>query len=66
MVTSFGKSQGYWHSVKNLLISDECPVNIKGESTRSTQRCSDIPLGGWHDFRHTLTTAMRRKGVTRK
>ena len=22
-----------------------------------------IPLGGWHDFRHTLTTTMRRKGV---
>ena len=22
-----------------------------------------IPLGGWHDFRHTLTTTMRRNGV---
>jgi hypothetical protein len=23
----------------------------------------DIPLGGWHDFTHTLTTTMRRNGV---
>jgi hypothetical protein len=25
-----------------------------------------IFLGGWHDFRHTLTTTMRRAGVHRK
>ncbi len=25
-----------------------------------------IPLGGWHDFRHSLTTTMRRSGVHAK
>jgi len=25
-----------------------------------------IPLGGWHDFRHTLTTGLLRSGVSPK
>lgn len=33
---------------------------------RQTQAGAAIPrisLGGWHDFRHTLTTTLRRDGV---
>ncbi len=42
------------------------PVNPGNALKRFIRPAADalgISLGGWHDFRHTLTTTMRRNGV---
>jgi integrase len=39
------------------------PGNALKRYIRSAAAELSIPLGGWHDFRHTLTTTMRRNGV---
>jgi integrase len=39
------------------------PGNALKRYVRPTAKKLGIPLGGWHDFRHTLTTTMRRSGV---
>jgi integrase len=49
-----------------LPITGDTPLNPGNALKRYVQPAAtglDIPLGGWHDFRHTLTTAMRRNGV---
>jgi integrase len=42
------------------------PINPGNALRRYLQPAAkelDISLGGWHDFRHTLTTTLRRNGV---
>ncbi len=39
------------------------PGNALKRYVRPTATKLGILLGGWHDFRHTLTTTMRRSGV---
>ena len=39
------------------------PGNALRRHVRPAGAKLGISLGGWHDFRHTLTTTMRRKGV---
>jgi integrase len=39
------------------------PGNALKRYVRPTSAKLGIQLGGWHDFRHTLTTTMRRSGV---
>jgi integrase len=39
------------------------PGNVLKRYLRPAAKELKIPIGGWHDFRHSLTTAMRRNGV---
>ena len=39
------------------------PGNALKRYVRPVARELGIAIGGWHDFRHTLTTNMRRSGV---
>ena len=39
------------------------PGNALKRTIRPAAAQLGIPLGGWHDFRHTLSTTMRRNGV---
>ena len=39
------------------------PGNVLKRHLRPAAKALGIPIGGWHDFRHSLTTAMRRNGV---
>ncbi len=39
------------------------PGNALKRHIRPTANALGIAIGGWHDFRHTLTTNMRRNGV---
>ncbi len=45
---------------------NETPINPGNALKRYVRPAAEalgIAIGGWHDFRHSLTTAMRRKGV---
>lgn len=49
-----------------VFCSREAPVNPGNALKRYVRPAAEkigIALGGWHDFRHTLTTTMRRSGV---
>jgi integrase len=39
------------------------PGNVFKRYVRPAAESLGIAIGGWHDFRHSLTTAMRRNGV---
>jgi integrase len=39
------------------------PGNALKRYIRPVTKALGIPLGGWHDFRHTLTTGLLRSGV---
>jgi integrase len=39
------------------------PGNVLKRYVRPAAKQLGIAIGGWHDFRHSLTTAMRRNGV---
>jgi integrase len=39
------------------------PGNALKRYVRPAAKELEIAIGGWHDFRHSLTTAMRRNGV---
>jgi integrase len=39
------------------------PGNALKRYIRPTAEALEIKIGGWHDFRHSLTTTMRRNGV---
>lgn len=39
------------------------PGNVFKRYVRPAAKSLGIAIGGWHDFRHSLTTAMRRNGV---
>jgi integrase len=39
------------------------PGNALKRYVRPAVKELNISLGGWHDFRHTLSTTMRRSGV---
>jgi integrase len=54
--------EGYWV----FRSRDGTPINPGNALKRYIRPVADelgISLGGWHDFRHTLTTIMRRNGV---
>jgi integrase len=42
------------------------PGNALKRYVRPVARQLGIPLGGWHDFRHTVTTGLLRSGVSPK
>jgi integrase len=42
------------------------PGNALKRYVRPIVRELGIPLGGWHDFRHTLTTGLLRSGASPK
>jgi integrase len=42
------------------------PGNALKRQIRPVTKALGIPLGGWHDFRHTLTTGLLRSGVSPK
>jgi integrase len=42
------------------------PGNALKRYIRPVTKALGIPLGGWHDFRHTLTTGLLRSGVSPK
>ena len=45
---------------------DGTPINPGNALKRYVRPAAEglgIPIGGWHDFRHTVTTTMRRSGV---
>lgn len=39
------------------------PGNVLKRYVRPVAKELGLAIGGWHDFRHTLTTNMRRSGV---
>jgi integrase len=42
------------------------PGNILKGYIRPVARELGIPIGGWHDFRHTVATTLRKRGWSRK
>ena len=50
-------------SLENTPIN---PGNALQRHIRPVTKALGIPLGGWHDFRHTLTTGLQRSGISPK
>ena len=42
------------------------PGNVLKRYVRPVAKQLKIEIGGWHDFRHTLSTTLRRSGVRPK
>jgi integrase len=54
-------------TVQRTILTTEQVSAIAGKLdepyVRPAAKELEIPIGGWHDFRHSLTVAMRRNGV---
>jgi integrase len=57
---TLGESEWIFCSRKGTPVN---PGNVLKRYVRPAAAKLGVHLGGWHDFRHTLTTTMRRSGV---
>jgi integrase len=60
---ALGGTEWIFHSRKHTPIN---PGNALKRYIRPVAKKLGISLGGWHDFRHTLTTGLLRSGVSPK
>jgi integrase len=60
---ALGGQEWIFRSRENTPIN---PGNALKRYIRPVTKALGIPLGGWHDFRHTLTTGLLRSGVSPK
>jgi integrase len=60
---SLGGTEWVFRSRENTPIN---PGNALKRYIRPVTKALGIPLGGWHDFRHTLTTGLLRSGISPK
>jgi integrase len=60
---SLGGTEWVFRSRDNTPIN---PGNALKRYIRPVAKKLGIALGGWHDFRHTLTTGLLRSGVSPK
>jgi excisionase family DNA binding protein len=60
---SLGGQEWVFRSRENTPVN---PGNALKRYIRPVTKALGIPLGGWHDFRHTLTTGLLRSGVSPK
>ena len=60
---ALGGREWIFRSRENTPIN---PGNALRRYIRPVVKALAIPLGGWHDFRHTLTTGLLRSGVSPK
>ncbi len=60
---ALGGQEWIFRSRENTPIN---PGNALRRYIRPVVKALGIPLGGWHDFRHTLTTGLLRSGVSPK
>jgi integrase len=60
---SLGGTEWVFRSRENTPIN---PGNALKRDIRPVTKALAIPLGGWHDFRHTLTTGLLRSGISPK
>lgn len=62
-IRSLGGKEWVFRSRENTPVN---PGNALKRYIRPVARELGISLGGWHDFRHTLTTGLLRSGVSAK
>jgi integrase len=59
-IAKLGKGEWVFHSRTGTPVN---PGNALKRHVRPAAKELGISLGGWHDFRHTLSTKLRRSGV---
>jgi integrase len=59
-IEKLGKGEWVFRSRKGTPLN---PGNALKRHIRPAAKELGISLGGWHDFRHTLSTKLRRSGV---